>query len=48
VERVETEVVLGASPEGAAISTSYLEGQNATDWHRNSRKGRETYGFSKD
>jgi hypothetical protein len=30
------------------VSTSYLERQNATDRHRNARKGRRTYRFSKD
>jgi IS1 family transposase len=48
LERVETEVVFGGLPEGKAISTSYLERQNATDRHRNARKGRKTYRFSKD
>jgi IS1 family transposase len=48
LERVEAEVVFGELPEGAAISTSYLERQNATDRHRNARKGRKTYRFSKD
>ena len=48
VERVEAEVVFGELPEGAAVSTSYLERQNATDRHRNARKGRKTYRFSKD
>jgi hypothetical protein len=46
VVQVETRVVLGES-EGEA-STSYLERQNATDRHRNARKGRKTYRFSKD
>jgi hypothetical protein len=45
---VETEVVFGRLPEGAAISTSYVERHNATDRHRNARKGRKTYRFSKD
>lgn len=40
VVHVETRAVFGAS-EGAA-STSYLERQNATDRHRNARKGRKT------
>src|SRR4029453_13644210 len=31
-----------------SASTSYLERQNATDRHRNARKGRKTYRFSKD
>ena len=48
LERVEAEVVFGALPADAAISTSYLERQNATDRHRNARKGRKTYRFSKD
>jgi IS1 family transposase len=48
LERVETEVVFGTLPEGAAVGTSYLERQNATDRHRNARKGRKTYRFSKD
>ena len=30
------------------MSTSYLEQHNATDRHRNARKGRKTYRFSKD
>jgi hypothetical protein len=33
---------------GKKISTSYVERQNATDRHRNARKGRKTYCFSKD
>jgi len=48
VERVETEVVFGERPAGAAVSTSYRERHNATDRHRNGRKGRMTYRFSKD
>ena len=48
VERVAAEVVFGELPEGEAIGTSYLERQNATDRHRNARKGRKTYRFSKD
>jgi hypothetical protein len=46
VVRVETRAVFGQW-EGPA-STSYLERQNATDRHRNARKGRKTYRFSKD
>ena len=46
VVRVETRRVFGES-EGEA-GTSYLERQNATDRHRNARKGRKTYRFSKD
>jgi hypothetical protein len=48
LERVEAEVVFGELPEGQTISTSYLERHNATDRHRNGRKGRKTYRFSKD
>jgi IS1 family transposase len=46
--RVEAEVVFGELPAGETISTSYLERHNATDRHRNARKGRKTYRFSKD
>jgi hypothetical protein len=46
VVSVETRAVFGAAPERA--STSYLERQNGTDRHRNARKGRKTYRFSKD
>jgi hypothetical protein len=31
-----------------AINTSFVERQNATDRHRNARKARKTYRFSKD
>jgi IS1 family transposase len=48
LERAEAEVVFGEPAEGQALSTSYLERQNATDRHRNGRKGRKTYRFSKD
>jgi hypothetical protein len=47
VVKVESRAVLGAVPEGG-VSTSYLERQNATDRHRNARKGRKTYRFSKE
>jgi hypothetical protein len=46
VVKVETRAVFGDVPEGG-VSTSYLERQNATDRHRNARKGRRTYRFSK-
>jgi IS1 family transposase len=46
VVRVETRQVFGDSAGEA--STSYLERQNATDRHRNARKGRKTYRFSRD
>lgn len=48
VVRVEQRVVLGELAEDQRVSTSYLERQNATDRHRNARKGRKTYRFSKD
>lgn len=48
LERVEQEVVFGAPAEGDTIRTSYLERYNATDRHRNARKARKTYRFSKD
>jgi hypothetical protein len=47
VVKVEERAIFGDVPEGG-ISTSYLERQNATDRHRNARKGRKTYRFSKD
>jgi hypothetical protein len=47
VVQVETRTVFGAVP-GGGVSTSYLERQHATDRHRNARKGRKTYRFSKD
>jgi IS1 family transposase len=55
VAGVITKVVMGALAAvlallgvGKKISTSYIERQNATDRHRNARKGRKTYRFSKD
>jgi hypothetical protein len=45
---VETREVFGTRPSAEPVSTSYLERQNATDRHRNARKGRKTYRFSKD
>lgn len=45
---VEARVVFGPADPSPRISTSYLERQNATDRHRNARKGRKTYRFSKD
>ena len=47
VVSVAERVVFGALPQGARVSTSYLERQNGTDRHRNARKGRKTYRFSK-
>jgi IS1 family transposase len=46
VVSVQTREVFGTAP--GPVSTSYLERQNATDRHRNARKGRKTYRFSKD
>jgi len=54
VVEVLTNVVMGAVAVvlallgGKKISTSYLERQNGTDRHRNARKARKTYRFSKD
>jgi IS1 family transposase len=54
VVEVVTSVVMGALAAvmallgGGKISTSYLERNNATDRHRNARKARKTYRFSKD
>jgi IS1 family transposase len=47
VVSVENRAVFGEVDPGE-VSTSYLERQNATDRHRNARKGRKTYRFSKD
>jgi IS1 family transposase len=47
VVSVESRAVFG-EVDPCAVSTSYLERQNATDRHRNARKGRKTYRFSKD
>ena len=48
VVSVETREVFGTRESAEPVSTSYLERQNATDRHRNARKGRKTYRFSKD
>jgi IS1 family transposase len=58
VTSVRTKVVFGteasvaqalaASTASTAVNTSFLERQNATDRHRNARKARRTYRFSKD
>jgi hypothetical protein len=48
VVRVESREAFGAAAGQPPASTSYLERQNATDRHRNARKGRKTYRFSKD
>ena len=39
---------LGMSKVSRAISTSFVERQNGTDRHRDARKARKTYRFSKD
>jgi len=54
VSEVTTRVVVGSVAAvlgllgGQKVSTSYLERQHGTDRHRNARKGRKTYRFSKD
>jgi IS1 family transposase len=58
VVRVETEVVFGTqgsvaaalkrSRASRAVNTSFVERHNGTDRHRNARKARDTYRFSKD
>lgn len=58
VTSVRTEVVFGTpqsvaraleqSQASTAINTSFLERHNGTDRHRNSRKARKSYRFSKD
>jgi len=45
VVKVESRVVFGSA--GSVASTSYLERQHGTDRHRNARKARKTYRFSK-
>jgi hypothetical protein len=44
----ELEEALGESCASHVVNTSFVERQNATDRHRNARKGRKTYRFSKD
>jgi IS1 family transposase len=39
---------LAASPDSDAVDTAFVERHNATDRHRNARKARKTYRFSKD
>ena len=41
-------LALGLSTVSRAINTAFVERQNATDRHRNARKARKTYRFSKD
>ena len=42
------EEVLGESAASRRVNTSFVERQNGTDRHRNARKARKTYRFSKD
>ena len=39
---------LEGSPVSAAVNTAHVERHNGTDRHRNARKGRKSYCFSKD
>jgi IS1 family transposase len=39
---------LGDSPVSTTVNTAYLERHNGTDRHRNARKARKSYCFSKD
>jgi len=48
VTAVEARLVFGELGQQQRVSTSYLERYNGTDRHRNARKGRKTYRFSKD
>jgi hypothetical protein len=41
-------MALAASPVSAAVNTVFVERHNGTDRHRNARKARKTYRFSKD
>jgi IS1 family transposase len=41
-------LALGLSKVSRAINTAFIERENATDQHRNSRKARKSYRFSKD
>jgi len=45
-ERVEK--ALGASAVSKTVNTAFLERENGTDRHRNARKARKSYCFSKD
>ena len=44
----DLEAALAASPVSNTVNTSFIERHNGTDRHRNSRKVRKTYRFSKD
>ncbi len=45
---VGVDAALANSPVSATVNTAYLERHNGTDRHRNARKGRKSYCFSKD
>jgi hypothetical protein len=45
---VSVRAALMTSAVSRAINTAFVERQNGTDRHRNARKGRKTYRFSKD
>jgi IS1 family transposase len=45
---ISVRAALMTSPVSRAINTAFVERQNGTDRHRNARKGRRTYRFSKD
>jgi hypothetical protein len=44
----ELDEALGESGSSSTVNTSFVERPNATDRHRNARKGRKTYRFSQD
>ena len=44
----EREAALDESGASSVVNPLFVERQNATDRHRNARKGRKTYRFSKD
>jgi len=44
----EIEAALARSPASNQINTAFVERHNGTDRHRNARKARKTYRFSKD
>jgi hypothetical protein len=41
-------IALGLSQVSRSINTAFIERENGTDRHRNARKARKTYRFSKD
>lgn len=47
-DRLGVEQALARSPVSNQINTAFVERQNGTDRHRNARKVRKTYRFSKD